>query len=484
MLAVSVEFLLARYHATAWGRAANEGDVEWPPSPWRLGRALVSAWYRLGPDRRPDESQLDKLLQLIATPPRFVLPHASVGHTRHYMPEGGSKATSPPAVTSSPVLDTFVRVASPHVVAVWDDVDVDGVAREHLQVLLDGVSYLGRAESPCIARIVDDFPATTLSSEPFDEAVGAANEDVDVVNVLCLDTAATKAALSESTAERRKRRLDSPPAGRWVSYARPRRALEPLRPSTAAARRPQPIHVMRFGLDGPALPPVTEALRVAELFRAAALSRAGAMKILEGDAEAVARLRGRSADDDRPMEGHRHCHYLATDEDGDGRLDHFTVWCPAGLGAGERAALDVEALTSNWRLKYPLRVVLLESRTGADPPEDGPTATAVRWSSHTPFVPTRHPKRRGGVLTDGFDDQVVAELRHRGLPLPESVQLRPPGRRSWGAYRHQRDTGRRQRHDLPALGWTIVFPKPVRGPICLGRHSHFGLGLFLPDDRD
>jgi CRISPR-associated protein Csb2 len=30
-----------RYHATPWGHHVNEGQVEWPPSPWRLLRALM-----------------------------------------------------------------------------------------------------------------------------------------------------------------------------------------------------------------------------------------------------------------------------------------------------------------------------------------------------------------------------------------------------------------------------------------------------------
>ena len=31
-----------RFHATPWGSHVNEGQVEWPPSPWRLCRALLA----------------------------------------------------------------------------------------------------------------------------------------------------------------------------------------------------------------------------------------------------------------------------------------------------------------------------------------------------------------------------------------------------------------------------------------------------------
>ena len=41
---VAVKFPLGRYHATPWDASVNEGRVEWPPSPWRILRALVSTF--------------------------------------------------------------------------------------------------------------------------------------------------------------------------------------------------------------------------------------------------------------------------------------------------------------------------------------------------------------------------------------------------------------------------------------------------------
>jgi len=40
VIAISFKFPAGRYHATPWGRHVNEGAVEWPPSPWRILRAL------------------------------------------------------------------------------------------------------------------------------------------------------------------------------------------------------------------------------------------------------------------------------------------------------------------------------------------------------------------------------------------------------------------------------------------------------------
>jgi len=49
MITLAFHFPGGRYHATPWGHQVNEGLVEWPPSPWRLLRALLSCGYtRLG----------------------------------------------------------------------------------------------------------------------------------------------------------------------------------------------------------------------------------------------------------------------------------------------------------------------------------------------------------------------------------------------------------------------------------------------------
>ncbi len=72
-----------------------------------------------------------------------------------------------------------------------------------------------------------------------------------------------------------------------------------------------------------------------------------------------------------------------------------------------------------------------------------------------------------------------------GLPEPTEVtplkECRFQGRTlPWARFRTQRLTGEGLRSNQPALGWRLVFPTPVQGPICLGYGSHFGLGLFVP----
>ena len=187
------------------------------------------------------------------------------------------------------------------------------------------------------------------------------------------------------------------------------------------------------------------------------------------------RLRGRRGDAE-PLEGHVHAHYLATDENGDRRIDHLTVWCPAGLGEAELSALDVSTLRS-WAFDHPIRLVLLDTlRLGVGA---GPGGEALTWRSHTPFLPPRHPKRRAGLPVDTWEDQLRVELARRGLPAPHAIRTLRVGSASWGSFRRLRDR-RESQTGLPALGFELEFEQPVRGPIALGRNSHFGMGLFLP----
>jgi len=208
-------------------------------------------------------------------------------------------------------------------------------------------------------------------------------------------------------------------------------ALEPPRPRQQQRTRRTTI-ALRFALQGAALPSPTETLRFADRFRAAALRRADRLP-----AEGVARLRGRDPQSGEILRGNRHAHYLPTDEDGDGRLVHLTVYCPDLLAPEEVDALAVSVLRS-WAFDYPIGLVLLDELRAADLPGPGPLGSSSRWRSHAPFLPPRRPKRRGGRLIETYGEQVALELRRRGLHEPRVVRSLSPQRFHWGAYRRSR----------------------------------------------
>jgi CRISPR-associated protein Csb2 len=83
MIVISMKFLAGRFHATPWERHVNESSLEYPPSSWRLLRALVATFYRTQPEGMTTE-QLTRILDALSAPPAFHLPPAAIGHTRHY----------------------------------------------------------------------------------------------------------------------------------------------------------------------------------------------------------------------------------------------------------------------------------------------------------------------------------------------------------------------------------------------------------------
>ena len=92
-VAVRFRFPLGEYHATPWDRAVNSGDSEWPPSPWRILRALLSTWHTRCPNLNAET--VDHVVgKLAANLPAYLLPDVQPSHTRHYLPGVGHTEVS------------------------------------------------------------------------------------------------------------------------------------------------------------------------------------------------------------------------------------------------------------------------------------------------------------------------------------------------------------------------------------------------------
>ncbi|HAA54645.1 MAG TPA: type I-U CRISPR-associated protein Cas5/Cas6, partial [Myxococcales bacterium] len=108
MFAIKFRFLTGRYHATPWDRQVNEGAIEWPPSPWRIYRALLACWHLKGGDI--EEAQMRALIeQLVSVQPHYHIPDGVVAHTRHYMPLGALDGKTSQDKTTK-ILDAFLHV--------------------------------------------------------------------------------------------------------------------------------------------------------------------------------------------------------------------------------------------------------------------------------------------------------------------------------------------------------------------------------------
>jgi CRISPR-associated protein Csb2 len=237
--------------------------------------------------------------------------------------------------------------------------------------------------------------------------------------------------------------------------------------------------VARFALTSSVLPLVTDSMPFAEMARFA-LSHCRA-----GNSYSPA-LTGKTRDG-IPLTGHEHAHFLATDEDHDGRLDHLTVYASCGLNPHDVEALGQLRSVRRYKNLPSIRTTLIGLGTAAEFNEVSIFKASERWRSVTPFSLPRFPNRGGGKPPrprDRPEGQLIRELKNRGLPEPVSItritELHTKGR---GRFRWLEFHSRRLRKETEGnglAGFEIEFAEPVAGPIALGFGCHFGLGLFLP----
>ena len=526
-ITLKLTFTAGRYHATPWGRHVNEGVAEWPPSPWRLLRALVATWKRKCPDLA--EETVLRILRAIASPPCFHLPPTREAHLRHVMPMNVLARNYKPSQSEkkkgkfqgdpSLVLDPFVSISRERPIFIhWSDTNLTDEDRAALARLVANLSTLGRAESWVGAEL---FEADGISWNCTPRADG--QDGAPIVRVLCADPATAFAGEFYPTHDPKKikkglaasdllfdcprwhlcldtetihaRRWPSVPGARWMTYSLPRDiALDAVENPAAPRHRTTGFTVARFLFDGPVLPLITETLPLAEQARSALMSVYRQTKT-DRDPERSEVISGKAADG-QPLRDGRGAYYLPADEDGDDRIDHITIYAKNG-GLGGSDSPEVRALDALRHLRFgdgelSLRLV------GLGQPEDfagnTPLGASRTWISATPFLVTRHLKRRGRKRDprewfkqpDGiklFVRQVLEESLAR-LDLPdveiESLDHVGKSRRIPVDFRLSRkkigDDGGRRRHGF----FLIRFPKPIAGPITVGHSCHFGLGLFMP----
>ena len=513
------------YHATPGGHHVNEGLVEWPPSPWRLVRALIACGYST---QHWNEVPLEgrRLVEALSSAlPEYRLPKAALGHSRHYMPTTRMKDGRE---NTTLVLDVFADVGNGALWVRWPTT-VDAEAQRLFDVLVAHLGYLGRSESWVLGESVSDdvplpdvghaFPHSngTRPGRSFEQiALSAPDVPTDYATWrhVEVDAAIKELKLPEGRkpAKVQQKKLDAiqsayptdlldclerdtawwkahkwslAPGARSVLYWREGDALEVGPPSSPRVSGAQRVEMMFLALTTPsgsrsALPTIARTLPQAELFHGAVVSKLGF------GGEPCPEIVGRD-EVGEPLKGHKHSHVLPVDLDGDGRLDHIVVFARMGLGGRAQSAIrevrktymkggigELQVAGAGVGALDDLRAIGAGMSQAVDELL-GPTTGARSWITTTPFVPPRHLKKNGPSSLVG---QVEAELAVRRFPPAQVEVLDWTGETL--ALRHF--VRRRQRGPQPPLdiGFAVrlLFDSPVVGPICLGYGSHFGLGLF------
>lgn len=491
MIGIAFRFLAGRYYATGWDHHVNEGVVEWPPSPWRIVRALVSAAHRATPSIDTDEAR--RVLSRLLDPPVYRLPRAAAAHTRHYMPTDAQPKL---------VFDTFaLPERDGELVVAWPGIDLGERDGAILDRLLEHIGYLGRSESWVEARRVsadvDGCPVRPLADgetapvvvsllAPMTADVYAAWRDGFRLGQPKKSKTAVPETwwdvLHQDTGTLQKDGWSSPPGVHWIRYGL---AEEPFRVvvEPRRARATEKPTVARFALSSAVLPRIEDAVSIGDRMRQALMAHS---RRISGNA--LPAFSGHDAEGS-PLRDHHHAFYLPADDDGDQRIDHIVVWARAGFDGEAREAL--ESVRRLWGTGgHDIHVALVGLGTPSDyafaHSDASPRhlGSARVWRSSTPFVLTRHPKQRRGLWIDTPQDQVMRGLAALGLPLPTAVAeiTSTDAPIAWHRFVCRRRGGGAIAASTRGYGFRLMFAEAVQGPIALGYGAHQGLGQFVALD--
>ncbi len=475
---IAIRFLFGRYHATPWHRSVNEGAVEWPPSPWRLLRALVATWYTRWPDLPAPE--LDALLESLGSPPAYLTPPSRPGHSRHYLPDLDHKKGTTGGTDLT--LDPFLSVSRSEELLVRWDVDLPIGQREILAKLVELLAYLGRADSVCEARLLDDDPQPDATWW-----MPATSQDRQAL-LLVPTRPVSRPALEISTVQARRSRRTLPLGSAFVGYTsgEQKERRSEARPEVAV------VEAMRFAVAG------NVPLRSGHGVLLADEAHRAAGRLLErheiGDERRKVLLGTDGARTD-----HRHVHWIPIAESTrrGAAVTSLVMWAPGRLRSSEVAALiDLPPMSGTrgrrrengdaYQIQGFPQVQLLFQASGpieqVAPELCGPAQT---WRSLTPYLPVRHRKRE--PLSEYLTADIAAELGYRELcedvPLPVVAAIESDGRMPdrWAQEFRRYRLSERMAKSRAGLGLRLEFDRPIHGPLLIGQLSHFGYGIFAPE---
>jgi CRISPR-associated protein Csb2 len=514
-LVIEQRFPLGRFHGTRWNQGAF-GDAygEWPPSPWRLLRALAMRWFQYARETGDGETTTrdDLLLSLASSLPAYSLPASTWRGPalKQYQPtalEDHYKYRRD-SVTRKQVIDYSYRQVTTTLVEdhyralppdepvfwCWEDLDVPVPQEQLLDRLLDRMLYFGRAESFSRLRRAATLPPGVEINCRLEK------RDADAMMPVLVHLPGRPLSLAVLLAASDDKELKGrsiPPGTAWYYAQVPRQPVSSA-PTATDTRHPDTLFYLQFAVGGRVLPPLRRWVKVAERFRGRVVRRfaqtiapdsQGRYNLLTPiQKNELALICGKDAGG-QPLRGHRHAFFLPC-PDKDGLPTRFIVWRSSPFTADEvEALLAASEHPISWDDRTPEWRVQLVPIPSTTPVPAGLLTESFVWESATPFVPPaeRHRFRKNGRPRPGESlERIVTKLlQARGKPAPAHVaQIQHRHELTWVAL-HETRSRRLARIDSrtpwarPGFWLRLEFETPVSGPLVLGDSCHFGLGLFV-----
>lgn len=521
MVSITLRFPIGVYYAQAQSDFAR---AEWPPHPVRLIAALVAAAHRApAGDVEAGRTVLARLAA--AAPPLIEAPRlstAEVDEDEQVVAElrGASrwaprnhelgelkKGISPRDLGRgrAEVHKVGVAVGDLPVTFTWPRLGLDSEEANLLRRIADEVTFVGASRSPVLTSVVtadDDGPEATEAWRPVTagndqpaEPVAVRVPNASTLTQLDVWHARRAAPVTRSGAPAKAPLAVAPRLGAVVGYVHDR---EPrVRPAF------DPRHwgeMFVLAVTGAITPKAPASFALARATRKALLD---GYSVADTEGEAPAILRGRGAE---PHAAFVPLSFVSERDASspaaraaDGRVLGIAVLLPHesrvddldaqrdavvnGASASGVRAGGLVALIAGTEVRVPgVGPITLASPDGRPYTlrESRYLGPDTFWTTITPVVHSRYRTRRD---LSALFDQVAAECRDVGLPIPAKVEVRRVPRLR-GAPSHISARGLPNGWAGPLKGpqahLDLWFDEPVMGPILLGRARHFGLGLCLP----
>lgn len=524
---IEVELTSGRYHAHVWGEAQfGMGEPEWPPSPWRLLRAIASAWFSATPPPCAADER-DRLLEALgrACPPTYLLPRVAFEELRYFQPIPGTRVAHH---------DHFAVLQGGRVFFVFD-AELGEPQRTALGALLARLRYFGRAESRADFRMLDVLPADNgmFSAQPVADSApsgknvvrrvlspGAvhgfqasdlwsprppANLDLDYLNTAgvktlkewCRERDLSPAGRKQDLVERLRgyqegrdtlggspvhlvdallsQKKPLPDGCRWVDYVLPRESIVWELPGRRALMTPAhassvAVRSIRFRLCRQVPLPLVDTVAVARAFRDAAVREFSRRT----DGGHSTTLTGRDAHGN-VCRGHRHAYYLPKRSGASPHLDELFVVIPEGTLSPD----ELEAILSVGHLRLrasdPYLVAVVHEAIQRN---DQSPVRSRRWQAVTPFLPPRWARRGRPVAAPEEQLMESVERVHGPHHLPADVM--PQGRTSVRCHEYEAEDGHWHLTRRVGFWFELRFEGSLDLSLPIGSDAHFGLGQFEP----
>lgn len=464
MLTIKIELIANRYHANPWNRAHIEGSVEWPPSPWRLLRAMFSGGFSAGIAKEDMQLIIGQLATVL---PSFYLPSGAYLQTRS--PRKDRSDTVDLFQMGKDVCDAYLNFdQSDRTIWVQWPVDMPAEAQILLSRCITYCRYLGRREADAVWSLASAEDMPTANAIPqADGTIAVATCDGDIDALL-------KSPYEVQVIEKRSAFLGL----RWVNYH-----LD-LIPKAGLTFNPPTYYRAELSISTKGKPRATSMLYWAEKLHSALASAK------------TANFTGCDANN-QYLKSHKHVFIQPVIEED--TLVGFLLHCPAGFSNVEIEHLffKVKTLYGRKGNELTVRVVNLAADSGS---------LAQVWESETPFFLTRWPLTRHGkprlisgtfYQKDGPEQQALRALCYlpqfllnpkscqfeaceQGLALLHDQQIvAAASAQEWPlAYRWSSDRLHGQRSIATGYRLKLSFPNAVIGPIAIGYSAHFGFGML------